>query len=104
MPGVWWAKFSPDGRNVNQLTPQIEADMGSGACFYDVTAFIEPSPADSRATDVRDADSRIMQPNETRAMPVGEVLAHSLAGTDFFPDQYANCLRPRAAVRIQENE
>ena len=42
VPGVWWAKFSPDGRNVNQLTPQQEADMGSGACFYDVTACIEP--------------------------------------------------------------
>jgi anaerobic selenocysteine-containing dehydrogenase len=35
-PGVWWAKFSPDGRNINQVTPPDEADMGAGALFYDV--------------------------------------------------------------------
>ena len=35
-PGVWWAKFSPDGRNINQVTAQDEADMGAGARFYDV--------------------------------------------------------------------
>jgi anaerobic selenocysteine-containing dehydrogenase len=35
-PGVWWAKHSPDGRNINQITPQDEADMGAGALFYDV--------------------------------------------------------------------
>jgi anaerobic selenocysteine-containing dehydrogenase len=34
-PGVWWSKHSPDGRNVNQVTPQAEADMGAGALFYD---------------------------------------------------------------------
>ena len=35
-PGIWWAKFSLDGRNINQVTPQDEADMGAGARFYDV--------------------------------------------------------------------
>jgi anaerobic selenocysteine-containing dehydrogenase len=35
-PGIWWAKFSSDGRNINQVTPQDEADMGAGARFYDV--------------------------------------------------------------------
>jgi anaerobic selenocysteine-containing dehydrogenase len=35
-PGIWWAKFSPDRRNINQVTPQDEADMGAGARFYDV--------------------------------------------------------------------
>jgi anaerobic selenocysteine-containing dehydrogenase len=35
-PGVWWAKFSPGGRTINQVTPQDEADMGAGARFYDV--------------------------------------------------------------------
>ncbi len=35
-PGIWWSKFSPDGRNINQTTPQDEADMGAGALFYDV--------------------------------------------------------------------
>ncbi len=41
-PGVWWAKLSPDGRNINQVTPQTEADMGSGACFYDVRVWVLP--------------------------------------------------------------
>lgn len=40
-PGVWWAKFSPDGRNINQLTPPDEADMGAGALFYDAVVWIE---------------------------------------------------------------
>lgn len=40
-PGVWWAKFSPDGRNINQLTPPDEADMGAGALFYDTVVWIE---------------------------------------------------------------
>ena len=35
-PGVWWAKFSPDGRNINRVTTADEADMGAGALFYDV--------------------------------------------------------------------
>jgi anaerobic selenocysteine-containing dehydrogenase len=41
-PGVWWSKFSPDGRNINQITPQDEADMGAGALFYDVRVWVEP--------------------------------------------------------------
>lgn len=40
-PGVWWAKFSEDHRNINQLVPQGEADMGSGALFYDVRVQVE---------------------------------------------------------------
>jgi anaerobic selenocysteine-containing dehydrogenase len=40
-PGVWWAKHSPDGRNINQVTPQDEADMGGGAIFYDVLVAVE---------------------------------------------------------------
>ncbi len=40
-PGVWWAKLSPDGRNINQLTPQAQADMGGGATFYDARVWIE---------------------------------------------------------------
>ena len=40
-PGVWWAKHSPDGRNINQVTPQTEADMGAGALFYDVLVTVE---------------------------------------------------------------
>ena len=41
-PGVWWPKFSPDGRNINQTTPPDEADMGAGALFYDATVWVEP--------------------------------------------------------------
>ncbi len=33
--GVWWRKYSPLGRNVNELTHQRPADLGGGACFYD---------------------------------------------------------------------
>lgn len=40
-PGVWWAKYSPGGRNINQLIPQDEADMGAGALFYDVRVSVE---------------------------------------------------------------
>ena len=42
-PGIWWAKFSPDGRNINQVTAQDEADMGAGACFYDAKVWVEPA-------------------------------------------------------------
>jgi len=40
-PGIWWNKFSPDGRNINQITPQLETDMGSGATFYDTLVRVE---------------------------------------------------------------
>ena len=40
-PGIWWNKHSADGRNVNQLTPQDETDMGASASFYDVRVFVE---------------------------------------------------------------
>ncbi|GIV80327.1 MAG: molybdopterin containing oxidoreductase [Litorilinea sp.] len=43
VPGIWWAKLSPDGRNVNQLTAQDEADMGAGATFYDVLVWVAPA-------------------------------------------------------------
>jgi anaerobic selenocysteine-containing dehydrogenase len=41
-PGVWWAKHSGDGRNINQVTTQSEADMGAGACFYDTRVWVMP--------------------------------------------------------------
>ncbi len=34
-PGVWWAKLSPDGVNVNATTSQLLTDMGGGPVFYD---------------------------------------------------------------------
>jgi anaerobic selenocysteine-containing dehydrogenase len=41
-PGIWWAKFSSDGRNINQVTPQDETDMGASAMFYDVVVQVHP--------------------------------------------------------------
>lgn len=41
-PGIWWNKFSADGRNINQITPQDETDMGGGATFYDTLVSVEP--------------------------------------------------------------
>jgi anaerobic selenocysteine-containing dehydrogenase len=49
-PGVWWAKFSPDGRNINQVTSQDEADMGAGALFYDVLVQVRALHSDCAAT------------------------------------------------------
>jgi anaerobic selenocysteine-containing dehydrogenase len=34
-PGVWWAKLSKDGVNVNVTTSQRLTDMGAGPVFYD---------------------------------------------------------------------
>lgn len=33
--GIWWRKFSPDGRNVNELTSQALTDLGAAPTFYD---------------------------------------------------------------------
>jgi len=41
-PGIWWNKFSGDGRNINQVTPPGETDMGGGATFYDAVVWVEP--------------------------------------------------------------
>jgi anaerobic selenocysteine-containing dehydrogenase len=41
-PGIWWAKHSRDGRNINQVTPQNETDMGGGATFYDTHVWVMP--------------------------------------------------------------
>lgn len=39
-PGIWWAKFSPGRRNINQITPADETDMGASATFYDVRVWV----------------------------------------------------------------
>ena len=39
-PGIWWNKFSPDGRNINQIVPQDETDMGAGATIYDTLVWV----------------------------------------------------------------
>ena len=35
VPGVWWHKHSPGGRNVNMVTHQGLTDLGRGPTFYD---------------------------------------------------------------------
>ena len=47
-PGIWWNKFSGDGRNINQVTPPDETDMGGGATFYDAVVWVEPVVDDER--------------------------------------------------------
>jgi anaerobic selenocysteine-containing dehydrogenase len=38
---VWWRKFSPDGRNANDVTSQRTADLGGAATFYDCLVEVE---------------------------------------------------------------
>jgi anaerobic selenocysteine-containing dehydrogenase len=40
-PSVWWKKYSPDGRNANNLTSQRTTDLGGGATFYDCRVQVE---------------------------------------------------------------
>ena len=58
-PGIWWAKLSPDGRNINQVTSQAEADMGAGACFYDVSVWVRPAQTGRDGDDRAVAESRM---------------------------------------------
>ncbi len=46
-PSIWWSKLSPDRRNINRLTPPDEADMGGGALFYDVLAWVSKDDSGS---------------------------------------------------------
>ncbi len=54
-PSIWWNKLSPEGRNINQVTSQKEADMGGGARFYDVRVWVEPASASPVAEGERAA-------------------------------------------------
>jgi hypothetical protein len=49
-PGVWWAKYSGDGRTINQVIGQDEADMGAGALYYDVSVRVEPAAVGAAPT------------------------------------------------------
>ncbi len=44
-PSLWWARDSPDGRNVNALTSDCLADMGGGSTFHTNRIEIERAPA-----------------------------------------------------------
>ncbi len=65
-PGVWWAKLSADGRNINQITAQREADMGGGASFYDAQIWAAPMP-DAQPHPFNAFDAAII---DESAMPV----------------------------------
>src|SRR5438477_4671970 len=40
-PSVWWKKYSPDGRNANNVTSQRTTDLGGGATVYDWRVEVE---------------------------------------------------------------
>jgi len=40
-PSVWWKKYSPDGRNANNVTSQRTTALGGGATFYDCRVQVE---------------------------------------------------------------
>jgi anaerobic selenocysteine-containing dehydrogenase len=65
-PGIWWMKYSPDGRNINQVVPQHETDMGGGAIFYDVRVWVTL------------CDPRQFKGKKERSWPVSNLL--TLAG------------------------
>jgi anaerobic selenocysteine-containing dehydrogenase len=41
---VWWPRFHPDRKNVNQLTSQDQTDLGGGARFQDCLVQVEALP------------------------------------------------------------
>lgn len=49
-PGVWWAKFSPNRRTINQVVAQTETDMGASAIFYDTPVRVEKTGREGRGT------------------------------------------------------
>jgi len=42
-PTIWWAKLSPDTRNINWLTSQAQTDMGGSPTFYDTQVTLAPA-------------------------------------------------------------
>jgi anaerobic selenocysteine-containing dehydrogenase len=40
-PGIWWAKYAPDGVNVNATTSSRLTDFGGGATFFDNLVEVE---------------------------------------------------------------
>jgi anaerobic selenocysteine-containing dehydrogenase len=49
-PSIWWSKYAPDGRAVNDTTSQRETDMGHGPVFYDNLVEVELVPTAATAT------------------------------------------------------
>ncbi|MFO7563512.1 MAG: molybdopterin oxidoreductase family protein [Enhygromyxa sp.] len=39
-PSIWWAKLSPQKRNINWLSSPEETDMGAGALFFDTPVWV----------------------------------------------------------------
>ncbi len=42
--GIWWRKYTTDGRNVNELTSQHLTDLGQGPVFYDCAVEVRSEP------------------------------------------------------------
>lgn len=68
-PGVWWAKRSPGGRTINQVTAQGEADMGAGAIFYDAVVRVEAVSATAAGMLVVNGCLSAMQSSFTTSRP-----------------------------------
>jgi anaerobic selenocysteine-containing dehydrogenase len=49
-PSIWWSKYAPDGRAVNDTTSQRETDMGHGPVFYDNLVEVELATTAATAT------------------------------------------------------
>lgn len=53
-PGIWWNSHSEDGRNINQIVRQDEADMGV-ACAFTTRRFCGYGVTIGRGNRQRDA-------------------------------------------------
>jgi len=49
-PSVWWKKYSPDGRNANNVTSQRTTDIGGGATYYDCRVEVEKAPMQEKVS------------------------------------------------------
>ncbi len=65
-PGIWWCKHSPDGRNINQITPQMETDMGASASFYDT--FVQVTVAAPQGTSQTEKQAAEAEPCAAEAV------------------------------------
>ncbi len=64
--GVRWARFSEDGRTVNDTTSQAETDLGGGAVFYDNAVEVEGAEAGSTEHAQRAKNAVEVVPAEAR--------------------------------------
>ena len=58
-PSIWWTKYTPDGRAVNDTTSQRETDMGEGPVFYDNLVEVELATAPTLPMHARPEQSAV---------------------------------------------